>query len=141
MKKFAKLLSMQAADRTLLLQAAAALLICRIGLYLLRFESLQRWATRVKKAKKPVPISKLIWAATAGTQIMPNSTCLVRALAASRLLAQNGHQSTLHIGVKRTDGLFEAHAWVEYDGHTIIGSSEEPHFTHLCSWDSQDAQK
>ena len=140
MRKFTKLLSMQADDRALVLQAAASLLVCRIGLYLLRFESLQRWATRAKRTKQSVPISKLIWAAMMGTRIMPNSTCLVRALAASRLLAQNGYKSTLHIGVKRTDGVFEAHAWVEYDGRAIIGSGEAPHFTRLCSWENEHGQ-
>jgi len=61
-------------------------------------------------------------------------------LAASRLLAQNGYKSTLHIGVKRTDDVFEAHAWVEYDGRAIIGSGEAPHFTRLCSWENEDGQ-
>jgi hypothetical protein len=65
---------------------------------------------------------------------MPNSTCLVKALAASKLLARHGYKSTLHIGVKRTDEVFEAHAWVEHDGRPIIGSGEAPYFTRLCSW-------
>jgi hypothetical protein len=71
---------------------------------------------------------------------MPNSTCLVRALAASRLLAQNGYKSTLHIGVKRTDGVFEAHAWVEYDGRVIIDNGEAPRFTRLFSWQNEHHQ-
>jgi hypothetical protein len=137
LSKFTRFLSMQADDRTLVLQAAASLLVCRLGLYLLRFESLQWWAIRTKRTKQSVPISKLIWAVVLGARIMPNSTCLVRALAASRLLAQYGYKSTLHIGVKRTDSVFEAHAWVEYDGRVIIGSSEAPHFVRLCSWQNQ----
>jgi hypothetical protein len=140
MRKFKKLLSMPADDRALVLQAVASLLVCRIGIHFVRFESLQRWATRTKRTKQTVPISKLIWAAMMGTRIMPNSTCLVRALSASRLLAQNGHKSTLHIGVKRTAGLFEAHAWLEYDGRAIIGSCEAPHFTRLVSWQNEHVQ-
>jgi hypothetical protein len=140
MRKITRLLSMQADDRNLVLQAAACLLFCRIGLYLVRFESLQWWATRAKRNKQTIPISKLIWAAMMGTRIMPNSTCLVRALAASRLLAQNGYRSTIHIGVKRTDGVFGAHAWIEYDGRAIVGSSEAPHYTRLCSWEDEHDQ-
>jgi hypothetical protein len=140
MRKFAKLLSMEADDRALVLQAAASLLVCRIGIFFFRFERLQRWVTRTKRTKQAAPISKLIWAAMLGTRIIPNSTCLVRALAASRLLAQNGYKSTLHIGVKRTAGLFEAHAWVEYDGRAIIGSGEAQHFVRLVSWDNEHIQ-
>jgi hypothetical protein len=134
MRKFTKLLSKPAADWALVLQAAASLLISQIGLYFLRFESLHRWATRANRTKQTLPVSKLIWAATVGTRIMPNSTCLVRALATSRLLARNGYKSTLHIGVRRTDGEFEAHAWVEYDGRAIVDTGEALHFTRLCSW-------
>jgi hypothetical protein len=140
MRKFAKFLFMQADDRILVFQAAALLAICRMGLYLLRFDTLQPWATRVKRTKRSVPISKLIWAVMMGARIVPNSTCLVKALAASRLLAQNGYKSTLHIGVKRTDGEFGAHAWVEYDGRAIVGGGEEPQFTRLCSWESDYGQ-
>ena len=131
---------MQADDRILVLKAATSLLACRIGIYFLRFESLQRWATRTRRIKQSVPISKLIWAAMMGARIMPNSTCLVRALAASRLLAQNGYKSTIHIGVKRKAGLFEAHAWVEYEGRAIIGNTEVRDFTRLASWESEHVQ-
>jgi len=128
---------MQADDRALVLQAVASLLVCRLGLYVFRFETLRGWSTRTKKTKKSVQISKLIWAVMVGTRTVPNSTCLIRALALSRLLAQNGYESRLHIGVKRTDGTFEAHAWVEHDGRAVIDRGEADHFTALCSWESE----
>ena len=140
MKKLIKLLAMQGDDRALVLQAAVCLIVCRVGLYLVRFESLQQWATRAKRAKPSVPLSKLIWAAVISTRIMPNSTCLVRALAASKLLAQYGYKSNLHIGVKRTDGVFDAHAWLEYDGRAIIGSGEASHYTRLGFWGNDYGQ-
>jgi hypothetical protein len=141
MRKFTKLLFMQADDRVLVFQAAAALIVCRVCLYLVSFESLKLWATRAKRTKKSVPILKLIWATTLVARLMPNSTCLVRALAASRLLAQNGYKSTLHIGVKRTNDVLEAHAWVEYDGRAIIDiSGEAPQFTRLYSWENEYEQ-
>jgi hypothetical protein len=141
MRKFLNFASMQADDRALVLQAAASLLVFRIGLYFLRFESLQWWATRAKRTKQSVPISKLIWAAMMGARLIPNSTCLVKALAASRLLAQNGYKSTLHIGVKRTDSIFQAHAWLEYDGRAIIGSGEAPYFKRLWSWENEHCER
>jgi hypothetical protein len=135
MRRFRKLLSMDAHDRTLVLEAAASLLIFRVGLHLLRFETLQSWATKAKSTRRSVPISKLIWATMVGTRIVPNSTCLARALAVSRLLARNGYKSTLRVGVRRAGGEFEAHAWVEYGGRAIIGNDEVPHFTPLCTWE------
>src|SRR5215469_1794835 len=87
-----------------------------------------------KKNQAIRPNFKAHWAAMMGARIMPNSTCLVAALAAARLLAQHGYKSTLHIGVNRMAGLFAAHAWVEYDGRAIIESTEAPHFTRLMSW-------
>ena len=131
---------MPAGDWALVLQAAASMLISQIGLYFIKFESLQRWATRAKRTKQTLPISKLIWAAMIGTRIMPNSTCLGRALATSRLLARNGYKSTLHIGVRRTAGELEAHAWVEYDGRAIVDTGEALHFTRLCSWGKKRGQ-
>ena len=131
---------MPANDRALVCQAAISLLVCRIGIRFLRLETIQWWATARKQTKQSIPISKIIWAATMGTRIIPQSTCLVRALAVSRLLAQKGYESTLHIGVKRKAGLLEAHAWVEYDGRVIIGDSEVPYFTRLASWQSGQVQ-
>jgi hypothetical protein len=137
MSKLSKLLAMQPTDRALLLQATSFLLICRIGLYLLSFERLQRWATRSNKNQRSAPLSRLIWAAKTSARLIPNSTCLARALAATKLLAQNGYESTLHIGVRLTEGVFEAHAWVEYDGCAIIGSEEASEYARLCSWESE----
>jgi len=136
-RKLKKVLCMPAGDWVLLLRAASCLLVCRVGVYLLRFDRLQWWATRAGRINRSLPISKLIWAVMIGARVLPNSTCLVRALAASRLLAQNGYKSTIHIGVKRTDGVFEAHAWIEYGGHVILGSHEAPYFTRLYSWESK----
>ena len=87
---------MQADDPALVLQAAAYLqfaylLVRRIGMHSLRFESLQSWT---RKKRTSVPISKLFWAAMMGTRIMPNSTCLVTASVATRLLGQHGYKST-----------------------------------------------
>ncbi len=43
-------------------------------------------------------------------------TCLRRSLAAWWLLRRHGVISEIQIGVRRRDGAFEAHAWVERDG-------------------------
>jgi hypothetical protein len=46
--------------------------------------------------------------------------CLVRAVALSRMLEQRGIEgSRVRIGVRRIDGAFSAHAWVELGQHVL----------------------
>jgi hypothetical protein len=47
------------------------------------------------------------------------STCLDRSLALWALLRCQGIDSDLHLGVRKDQGNFEAHAWVEIDGRVI----------------------
>lgn len=52
-------------------------------------------------------------------------TCLVRALALERLLRRRGFEGAeVRIGVRRQDGGFSAHAWVECGGE-IVGDPVE----------------
>jgi hypothetical protein len=62
-----------------------------------------------------------------------SSTCLSEAIAARFLLARAGFQSELRIGVKKTEGRFEAHAWLECPDNIVIGnpSPEGKQFSRL----------
>jgi Transglutaminase-like superfamily len=79
--------------------------------------------------------TEIAWAVTATSRFVPRATCLVRALAAQRLLARNGSTSRLHIGVAAAGGLrlrsIEAHAWLECEGEVIAGSTDAGRFTSL----------
>ena len=57
------------------------------------------------------------------------SNCLVQSLTLKRLLWRRGIKSQLRIGVRRHQGRFEAHAWVEFAGAPVndIGNVKE-HF-------------
>jgi len=66
--------------------------------------------------------NRLTWAILAAAAVVPESTCLVRALAAQRLFARHGHAAHLHIGVAQSvEEGFAAHAWLEYRGAVLIG--------------------
>jgi hypothetical protein len=53
--------------------------------------------------------------------------CLVRSLALHRLLERRGISgSRIRVGVRKHDGRFEAHAWVELDGRVL---GDEPEHT------------
>ena len=54
-------------------------------------------------------------------------TCLERSLALWWLLGRRGITTQLRIGARKSEGKFEAHAWVERNGE-VIG---EPEGTHL----------
>jgi hypothetical protein len=45
--------------------------------------------------------------------------CLSRSLVLWSLLRRQGIESDLRIGTRTAGGRFEAHAWVEYDGHPL----------------------
>jgi len=56
--------------------------------------------------------------------------CLVCAIATNRMLERRGiHGSRIRIGVRKQDGQFLAHAWVEYGGR-VIGDND----AHVASF-------
>ncbi|MCF8049990.1 MAG: lasso peptide biosynthesis B2 protein [Desulfobacterales bacterium] len=47
------------------------------------------------------------------------NSCLAESLALWWLLARRGIKAEFRIGVRTMTGVFESHAWVEYDGHAL----------------------
>jgi hypothetical protein len=56
-----------------------------------------------------------------------NPTCLAESLALWVLLKEQGIDSTLRIGVRKSSRRFEAHAWVEHDGIALNQREERHH--------------
>jgi hypothetical protein len=123
-------------DRMLLLQAFAYLTSCKIRLRIQRFEQLQAWAT--ERGHGAVAVGRLSWAVNVALRLMPGSTCLCQALALQRLLARNGHDSELRIGVKKSNDNFGAHAWLVHDGEILIGGSMPDHYEPLVALKSRN---
>ena len=65
--------------------------------------------------------------------------CLARSLALSRMLAAHGIDGGLiRVGVRRKDGEFLAHAWVEFAGETLGDADEHVgSFVPLTNLDTQ----
>jgi hypothetical protein len=53
-------------------------------------------------------------------------TCLSKALASKALLARYGYAGELCIGVAKTDGKFEAHAWLECGEERVLIGNPMP---------------
>jgi hypothetical protein len=133
MRKFWHLSS---AERGLLLKAGILLAIYRIALWVLPWKRVA--------VSRPLPgesrtdrssVETLEWAVRTAHRRVPFATCLTQALALHHLLARAGYESSIHIGVAKTAGRgFEAHAWVEYSGVTLLSSpSEIAHYSRLLA--------
>ena len=133
MHRLRRLAGLSARERLLLLQATILMATVRVGLKALPFAALRQVLRRLGTPSKRlhdgsgVTAAQVIWAVeTAGRQVSFIGTCLTQALVAHVMLSRRGHPSNLRIGVKRdVHGTFTAHAWLERDGHVLIGG--EPH--------------
>jgi Transglutaminase-like superfamily len=66
---------------------------------------------------------RIIWAIEAtGRRLGRSSTCLVRALVAELLLDTGNGSICLTIGIRRTAGTLEGHAWLARNGRVLIGA-------------------
>ncbi len=121
-----KLLQLGNDDRWLLLQAFAAVARASLAVRLLPGSIV------LKKLAEDVPLpcqrqprsaQRVAWAVGAAARYIPGSKCLVQAIAGRNLLAKYGIDSQIRIGVaKDSKNWLSAHAWVEVEGKTIIGS-------------------
>ncbi len=63
-----------------------------------------------------------------------NNLCLPRALAAHAMLRRRGIASRLCLAVARERRELAGHAWIEVDGHTIIGDTGGDRFTRIAEF-------
>jgi len=124
-------------DWRLFFKALATLAVCRARLRHQDFASVRAWASR--KGRGAAPISRIVWSIEAASKRMMGTTCLAKALALQRLLAQNGHDSELRIGVDKSEGLLTAHAWLVHRGDVLVGGAEIGAHRLLAAWASRDA--
>lgn len=127
LKNLGRFLRLPAAEKSLLLQAIAAVTAARLAVGLLparRIRALLTRAVRVGGTGNGTrPSSEAIcWAVSVASSKLSGATCLARALAAQWLLAASGHPSSLRLGVARdSSGDLMAHAWLERDGLAFFG--------------------
>ena len=121
-RRLRKLARLSWGDLLLLTEALVCVSAIRLALWLVPFRFL-RLAPSVA-ARHATDTDRLTWAILIAAAVVPQSTCLVRALAAQRLFARHGHASNLHIGVAQSveEGL-AAHAWLECRGAILVGGT------------------
>jgi len=122
-------------DKLLILKAFFITGIMRIMLILVPFKVLKRY---IGKYNEESPfnidsinrdrIKKIGWAVTKISIYTPwESKCLVQALTAQRLLSDNGFESTLYLGVRKSSnkGMLDAHAWTRCGSIYVTGGNGE----------------
>jgi Transglutaminase-like superfamily len=124
--------------RGALLRASVAVVGFRVALSTLPFRWVRSIGERTARPRRGPRGRRgrddLSWAVAAASRRVPRATCLTQALALQTLLAREGYESDLHIGVARSgDGGLEAHAWLESDGRIVIGGGGVERFTPLAS--------
>lgn len=128
---------LSAHSRSLILEAAVALVATQVGLRVVGF---RRWKpvlgwfapARVRGAR--TADSAALGAAraiarledAAARHLFIRTNCLERSLVLCWLLERRGMGARLRIGAHKKEGRFEAHAWVEVDG-TAIDDAPEQH--------------
>lgn len=135
-KRFNKLVRLPWSDQRLLAEAFAVVAAMKLGLKLLpfdRFRGLYSALNQVPKSKETPSrvIERRVWAIQKVSGPL-SAVCLPQALALTYFLRKN-KAVALMVGVRK-NGSFEAHAWVEKNGTTLIGQLPDAHFQPLWVW-------
>jgi Transglutaminase-like superfamily len=127
---FSKLIALPRVRRALLVRALVTVTAFRVALTVLPFRWTRRLAAREHAGGAPgASVEDLAWAVSAAARRIPRATCLTQALALQALLAREGHDATLRLGVARGElGALEAHAWLESGGRVVIGGPQAARF-------------
>ena len=132
-------------DRRLILRAALLLPMTEIGLRFFRF---RRWKRLIEKfslssrvprslpadAQRELALRAVRAVRSVELHGPTKPNCLERSITLWWLLRQDGIEGELHIGARKQDGRFEAHAWVELGGK-VLNDDVEVH-QHYARFDA-----
>jgi hypothetical protein len=131
MNKLRRFLQLSRVERGWLLRAMLWVLGIDLLLNLRGFHWVQTHIVRLgRSAASRKGVSSLAWSVdqvercvclvrSATTHHLYPMHCLTRALTAQALLAREGVDAELRIGVQRAGAQVEAHAWLEYQGRPV----------------------
>ena len=126
-----KFLARSWADRALLVRAFVLVSAVRVGLWVLPYRTVHRLADCPVALRAMTPdeerhnLRRVIGAVEAmSRRLLGAKPCLTQALAAQRILRQEGLDSTLRIGVAKDGHELLAHAWLERAGRIVIGGGD-----------------
>jgi hypothetical protein len=113
--------------------------VCRIrmGLWVLPFRVMQRYAFKSReKYPSPYSVGQFVWAVRAVSNCVPGATCLTQALAAQMILTRAGYAPRVEIGVAKNErNKFQAHAWLVLGEQVLVGGGGVERYTPLVAWE------
>jgi hypothetical protein len=122
--KWEKFRALSWPERRTLLAAMASLPLFWLGLHVLGLRRFQAWLQCDRpQIESSLSLDDIVRVATlvniAALHVPFRATCLTRSLLLGWILRRRGVASQLRIGVRLTQGVLDAHAWVEYAGIPI----------------------
>lgn len=127
MSRVVKFIRLRSGEKILIARASFWLFFFRAGLFLSPTRFARKWVrngegcgTVVPEANGPA-VQDVVRAVRRCKAYVPYATCLTQALTARKMLSSYGYDAVLKIGVAKSGGLFEAHAWVEVGGMVVLG--------------------
>ncbi|NJM99254.1 MAG: lasso peptide biosynthesis B2 protein [Phormidesmis sp. RL_2_1] len=129
MKKLSQFLRLSWRQQSLLLYGYILLNTIRLALWILPFGRVRKLLAKVSQvwcsqpSGNTVSVGFIVKVINLVSRYSPGvPRCLVRALTAQILLNHYGYSHQFHIGVAKNElDVFEAHAWIEYEGCVIVG--------------------
>lgn len=129
-------------DRLLLAEALFVLAGASAAISLLPFRLVVRFAAlpmrepRLNEQRLTSVIHGVCWATQAVAHRVPwRAVCFQRGLTVHIMLRRRGVPTTLHYGVRRSDGAgLQAHVWVTHEDTFVMGGKEAPEFACLASF-------
>jgi len=121
MRSFSRFQGLNKYERLTLLRAGVGLLLVRLALAVFGFNRVYRFLTRqsVRRILLPDTSSERVMQTARMLEVAAyyvpfRVTCLSRSLVLRYLLLLQNVESKLCIGIRKKDGEFQAHAWIEY---------------------------
>ncbi len=136
------------AERALALRAILTLVRVRVTMRLFGFPRVKQWVddTSARRGRAPGSAHDVRRAMERAARTVPGSTCLPRAIAATRLLREAGLPAEFTIGVAATTTLdaavaaesppLDAHAWVQSGDVIVTGDVELDRYVELTRSDA-----
>lgn len=125
MTQVLKFFKVHSRQRSIFIRSFVWVAMYRIGLWVLPFRATKKWtvynANSVSTDSDHQVVAEIVRGVRFASRYVPYASCLTQALAAKRLLGGYGQSAELKIGVAKSNGDFEAHAWLEIDGRIVLG--------------------
>ena len=142
LNKWKKVRELTRTQWILLVKATVILLLIKTSMVALPFSQLKKTYARLLHVTNPGTypeeyIAAAVWAIRAVAPRLPlGLSCLPQALALKYLLRRDPDMP-LHIGVQTAASQgFQAHAWIEKDGHIVIGNwPQETNYRPIWVWE------